>query len=76
MKVTQRPIKPSAERQQRHVIAPPKPPNKPPSAPAPPAPPRATGGPGLQTNNSIYKLYEKKVMKLTYDDLIYPYPYA
>jgi hypothetical protein len=44
IKVTQRPIKPSADKQQRQVIAPPKPPNNPPSAPAPPpAPPRRTG---------------------------------
>ncbi len=43
MKVAQRPIKPSAERQQRQVIAPPKPPNNPPSRPAP-APALSGGG--------------------------------
>lgn len=37
MKVTQRPIKPSAARQQRQVIAPPNPPNNPPSPRAPAA---------------------------------------
>ena len=39
----QRPIKPSAERQQRHVIAPPKPPRIP-ASPLPPAPRRSGGG--------------------------------
>ncbi len=48
MKVAQRPIKPSAERQQRQVIAPPKPPNNPPSLPAP-APPGG-GNLALETN--------------------------
>ena len=43
MKVTQSPIRPIADRQQRQVIAPPKPPNNPPSAPAP-APARSPGG--------------------------------
>ncbi len=46
MKVAQRPIKPSAERQQRQVIAPPKPPNNPPSRPAP-APALSGGGGNL-----------------------------
>ncbi len=44
MKVTQRPIKPRAARQQIQVIAPPKPPNNPPSAPAP-----ARSGGGIGT---------------------------
>jgi hypothetical protein len=50
MKVTQRPIKPSAARQQRQVIAPPKPPNSPAS---PPAPARSRGGGNgvLETNS-------------------------
>jgi hypothetical protein len=56
MKVAQSPIKPSADRQQRQVIAPPKPPNNPPSAPAPPALPAPSRPPGggyvaLQTNS-------------------------
>ena len=45
MKVAQRPIKPSADRQQRQVRAPPKPPNNPPSAPAPAAAPAPPGLP-------------------------------
>ncbi len=50
MKVAQRPIKPSAERQQRQVIAPPNPPNMPPSAPA-----LSGGGNGAlqKKNNSV-----------------------
>jgi hypothetical protein len=46
--VAQSPIRPSADRQQRQVIAPPKPPNNPPSLPAPPAAARSGGGNGLK----------------------------
>jgi len=41
MNVAQRPIKPSAARQQRQVIAPPKPPN---NGPSPAAPAASFGG--------------------------------
>lgn len=47
MKVTQRPIKPNAARQQRQVTTPPKPPNNPPIAPADPRPAGRGGTPGL-----------------------------
>ncbi len=64
MKVTQRPIKPSAARQQRQVIAPPKPPNNPAS---PPAPARSGGGNGtLKTYTIEYKFYMNKRICLTY----------
>ena len=45
MNVAQSPMRPSAERQHRQVIAPPNPPRIPPSAPAPgPAAARSPGG--------------------------------
>ena len=37
IKVAHSPIRPSADKQQRQVIAPPKPPNKPPTLPPPAA---------------------------------------
>ncbi len=58
MKVTQRPIKPSAAIQQIQVIAPPKPPNNPAS---PPAPARSGGGNGtLKTHTHKFCMTTEK----------------
>jgi hypothetical protein len=59
MKVTQSPMRPSAARQQRQVMAPPKPPNNPAS---PPAPARSGGGNGaLNRYIQIVILRKKKL---------------
>lgn len=50
MKVTQSPMRPSAAKQQRQVMAPPRPPNNPPS---PAAPARSGGGNGVLKNITI-----------------------
>lgn len=58
MKVTQRPIKPRAARQQRQVTAPPNPPNNPPS---PAAPALSGGGAGvLKTNDQCRINYARE----------------
>jgi len=60
MKVTQSPMRPSAARQQRQVMAPPKPPNNPAS---PPAPARSGGGNGaLNRYIQIVILRKKKIV--------------
>jgi hypothetical protein len=63
MKVTQRPMRPSAARQQIQVRAPPKPPNNPPRAPAPA---RSGGGNGaLKHYIPIVILRKKKKIIFT-----------
>jgi len=60
MKVTQSPMRPSAARQQRQVMAPPKPPNNPAS---PPAPARSGGGNGaLNRYIQIVIIRKKKIV--------------
>ena len=75
MKVTQRPIKPSADKQQRQVRAPPRPPKIPPSAPAPPlppAPPAAFWAPG--GGNGVLKKGEILVEHRSAEDWTYRGP--